>query len=216
MFSGEGRYLLLSAHGRELVLNFLSEPCQEGVPAHRLPLLIDGEPGLLNFQFEPDGCFPSAVPGGIPEQPADLRSAVLAFLCKEFLDLLGSRMNLPVSVSKLSESTFPVSLYFRIDSADGAPPEVWGTIFLGHKAAGALLSSTVGWPRDVGPLAASVAVDCPVVISSVPVSRVDFQGLSPGDLILLGTPGSLSPMILPPGGGRIPCRVPNLETVGDS
>lgn len=216
MFSGEGRYLLLSAHGRDLVLNFLPEPCQEGVPSHHLPLSIGDEPGLLNFQFDPAGCFPSAVPGGIPDQPPDLRSAVLAFLCRELLDLIGSRMNLPVGVSNADETAFPVSLHFRIDSADDSPPEVWGTLCLGPKAAGALLSSAVGWPRDVGPLAGSVAVECPVVIASVPVSAVDFQDLSPGDLILLGTPGSLSPLILPPGGGRIPCRVPSLENVGDS
>lgn len=217
ILTGEGRHLPFTSHGRDLILSFTAPSKQEGTAPHRLPLEIAGEPAALEFQFAPDGCFPSAVPGGIPDQPETLRSAVLAFVCREILDLLGERMNLPVSVSAMQTSviTGSVTLPFMITPPDEDACEAWGNLLLGPKAAGALVSSAVAWPRGAGPLDATVLMECPVVISTVPMSPRDLEELAPGDMILLGTPGDLTPVLSLPGGRSISCRVPGLEHPGD-
>lgn len=218
ILTGEGRHLPFNAHGRDLILSFADPSLRAGIPPHALALEIAGESALLEFQFSPEGCFPSAVPGGIPDHPETLRSAVLAFLGKELIDLLAVRMNLPVSVStRTTSAAAPTATFsFRINPFDEGSTEAWGLLSLGTKAATALVSSAVAWPRYKGALADTVTVDCPVVITSLPLSPRDLRDLVPGDMILLGTAADLSPVLSLPGGGTLPCSVTGLEVPGEA
>jgi hypothetical protein len=108
-----------------------------------------------------------------------------------------------------------VELSFRVDRAGESVsgetvPELWGSLALGPLALGSLMSSSVAWPSSEGPLARSTMVDCLVSLASIPMDFRDLKELAIGDCILLGPRETLAPKLHLPGGGAIPCKVPDL------
>jgi hypothetical protein len=218
---GEGRVIPLLVGGQECLLSFKAHEETGGEPSHALSLLIGGEAAGITIQFSPQGVFPSTIPGGvIPDEPAVLRQAVMALLCRGILDALSSRLSLPVEVvSPDSTKGEGRSLSFvvrRSGSGEETPPEAWGTLLLREKTLSALLSSAVAWPRIRGPLSGSISVEGRILLAALQIPTGELAGLAPGDVILLGRPGEITPTLRLPDGRSFKCPLPSISELADS
>jgi len=218
---GEGRVVPLRVGGEERLLSFKSHEETGGEPSHALSLLIGEEAARLTIQFSPQGIFPSLIPGGvIPEEPAGLRQAVMALLCRGILDALSLRLSLPVEVvPSASQNVVGRALSFEVRRSGGGedpPPEAWGTLHLREKTLSALISSTVAWPRTRGPLSGSISVEGRILLSTLNIPTGELVGLAPGDVILLGRPAEILPVLRLPDGRSFKCPLPSISELEDS
>jgi hypothetical protein len=218
---GEGRVVPIQVGGEECLLSFKSHEETGGEPLHALSLLIGEEAAGITIQFSPQGIFPATIPGGvIPDEPAVLRQAVMALLCRGILDALSSRLSLPVEVvSSFSPNGEGRALSFEVrrsGAGEDSPPEAWGTLLLHEKTLSALLSSAVAWPRTRGPLSGSISIEGRILLATLEIPTGELAGLAPGDVILLGRPGEISPVLRLPDGRSFKCPLPSIGELADS
>lgn len=218
---GEGRVIPLRVGAQECLLSFKSHKETGGEASHALSLLIGEEGAEIAIQFSPQGIFPSTIPGGvIPEEPAVVRQAVMALLCRGILDALSSRLSLPVEVvSPASAKREGRSLAFEVrksGAGEDSPPEAWGTLLLREKTLSALLSSAVAWPRSRGPLSGSISVEGRILLAALQIPTGELAGLAPGDVILLGRPAEITPVLRLPDGRSFKCPLPSISELADS
>ena len=216
---GDGRCLPVTLDGSPFEVVFEPFSPDVGNPALTLPIDFSGEVSRLAIQFRPDGVLARRIPGGLPVGPDPLRKALLGVMCREVLDALARSTNLSLNIAPSEPSDEGLhSIRFKVRSQGSASgePEAWGILHLGEKLTLALISAASVWPRREGPLARSLQLDCPVVMTTLEIASAELLSLRRGDLLLLGGAGSLVPEVRLPDGRRFKCPLPLEEGIINS